>query len=149
MDLFQDESSEDKINIPDDDDSSWGVVFEADDIDETDIKKRRANAKKSVISCQILEVDELDTDEEELPCVVGMAATPPQASFKFRPKKKTSLKPFDGDVRKTSLRASAFDGDVRKTSRIVAEKNGFSKFWIGSSSESGESGKKKTPKKKK
>ena len=157
--VFQDKSTQDESdsfvdkNDFDDDDTSWGgVVFQADDIDETDAKKKpatkpaRFSVKKSVdekvIRCKIVEVDELDTDEEELPCVVGLAATPPQASVMFRPKKKppSRLKMFES----VSVE--------RKTSNgFVSDKNGFagSKFWIGSSSSGSASRKKKASPKKK
>ena len=142
--FFQEESSKEESELiddnidDDDDDASWGVVFTADDIDTTDglkgtkTKKRRPPVKKSsidekVIRCKIVEVDELDTDEEELPCVVGMAATPPQAAASYRQRK-----------RSTNLRLKNFgEKSDRKRFPVPAKPSDLtgSKFWIGSSSE--------------
>jgi hypothetical protein len=155
--LFQEESSKDESEFVDDyddngddDDNSWGVVFTADDIDTTDglkgtkTKKRRptpvrkTSSDEKVIRCKIVEVDELDTDEEELPCVVGMAATPPQAAASYRQRKRSTnlrLKNFvhgdKVDRKRFPDKANGLNGHFpAKTNDVTA-----SKFFIGSSSE--------------
>jgi hypothetical protein len=133
--MFQNESSTSHANdfVDDDEETSWGgVVFQADDIDSTDgIKKRRSNKKlvdEKVIRCKIFEVDELDSEEEELPCVIGMAATPPQnVNYLQKHRSKVRSKIFDSSGDKLTNIAGK-----RATNHSI--KNG-SKFWIGDSSE--------------
>lgn len=141
-DDLEDESfSKDDINFcdnddnDDDDDNSWGVVFEDDfEIDETDHrgggKKRRPTKKildEKLIRCKITEVDENDFDEDELPCIVGQAATPPQATYQ---KQAAARKKVFGKIK------SPIREEPRRSKRQVEKPKGpGSKFWIGSSSE--------------
>jgi len=148
--IFQDDISKDDSESDDafdddvDDDASWGVVFAADDIDESDgvrgtknkgKKKRRSVASKILVDqklspCKIEELDELGTDEEELPRVIGLAATPPQAiNFRHRERHRSRLKMFDKGG-ESDCRTKIERKRVTKTETVVG-----SKFWIGSSSD--------------
>ena len=134
--IFQNDSSGSFANdfIDADEDTSWGgVVFQADDIDG--IKKRRSNKKhlvdEKVIRCKIVEVDELDSEDEELPCVVGMAATPPQnVNYRQKHRSKVRSKMFDNSGDKLSKIAGK-----RPKNHSTILNGGGSKFWIGDSSE--------------